>query len=93
VPSSTDTMYGGRHLALKLGMPIETPGHVINRLCGSGIQVMLDALKLIKLGEAQCVLAAGTENMSMVPHLVYGSRFGTKYGALQNCRYASGCSN
>jgi acetyl-CoA acyltransferase 2 len=83
VPSSTDTMYGGRHLALKLGMPIETPGHVINRLCGSGIQVMLDALKLIKLGEAQCVLAAGTENMSMVPHLVYGSRFGTKYGALQ----------
>jgi len=36
------------------------------------------------LGEAQCVLAAGTENMSMVPHLTYGSRFGTKYGSLKS---------
>ncbi len=83
VPSSTDTMYGGRHLALKLGMKQETPGHVVNRLCGSGIQVIMDAVKNIKLGEVECVLAAGVENMSMVPHLVYGGRFGTKYGALQ----------
>lgn len=83
VPSSTDTMYGGRHLALKLGCRQETPGVVINRLCGSGIEVILNAARLIKTGEAQCVLAAGTENMSMVPHLVYGSRFGTKYGSLK----------
>jgi acetyl-CoA acyltransferase 2 len=83
VPSSTDTMYGGRHLALKLGCRQETPGVVINRLCGSGIEAILDAARLIKVGEAQCVLAAGTENMSMVPHLVYGSRFGTKYGSLK----------
>ena len=83
VSSSTDTMYGGRHLALKLGCRQETPGIVINRLCGSGIEAILAASRLIKLGEAQCVLAAGTENMSMVPHLVYGSRFGTKYGSLK----------
>lgn len=83
VPSSTDTMYGGRHLALKLGCRQETPGLVINRLCGSGIEAILGAARLIKLGEAECVLAAGTENMSMVPHLVYGSRFGTKYGSLK----------
>lgn len=83
VPSSTDTMYGGRHLALKLGCRQETPGLVVNRLCGSGIEAILAASRLIKLGEAQCVLAAGTENMSMVPHLVYGSRFGTKYGSLK----------
>jgi acetyl-CoA acyltransferase 2 len=83
VPSSTDTMYGGRHLALKLGCRQETPGIVINRLCGSGIEAILSATRLIKLGEASCVLAAGTENMSMVPHLVYGSRFGTKYGSLK----------
>lgn len=81
VPSSTDTMYGGRHLALKLGAKEETPGIVINRLCGSGIEAILQASRLIKLGEAQCVLASGTENMSMVPHLIYGARFGTKYGA------------
>lgn len=84
VPSSTDTMYGGRHLALKLGCRQETPGVVINRLCGSGIEAILSAARLIKLGEAQCVLAAGTENMSMVPHLTYGSRFGTKYGPLKS---------
>ncbi len=84
VPSSTDTMYGGRHLALKLGCRQETPGIVINRLCGSGIQALLDAARLIKAGEAHCVLAGGAENMSMVPHLTYGGRFGTKYGALKN---------
>lgn len=83
VSSSTDTMYGGRHLALKIGCRQETPGVVINRLCGSGIEAILSAARLIKLGEASCVLAAGTENMSMVPHLVYGSRFGTKYGSLK----------
>ena len=84
VPSSTDTMYGGRHLALKIGCRQETPGIVLNRLCGSGIEAILEAARLIKLGEAHCVLAAGTENMSMVPHLTYGSRFGTKYGALKS---------
>lgn len=83
VPSSTDTMYGGRHLALKLGCSEPTPGIVINRLCGSGIEAILQAARLIKLGEANCVLSAGTENMSMVPHLTYGGRFGTKYGALK----------
>jgi acetyl-CoA acyltransferase 2 len=82
-PSTTDTMYAGRHLALKLGMPQETPGYVVNRLCGSGIQVILDAVKQIKLGESNCVLVAGSENMSLMPHLVYGSRFGTKYGSLK----------
>jgi acetyl-CoA acyltransferase 2 len=84
VPSSTDTMYGARHLALKLGCEIKTPGVVVNRLCGSGIEAIMQATHLIRLGEANCILAAGTENMSMVPHLVYGGRFGTKYGALKN---------
>jgi acetyl-CoA acyltransferase 2 len=84
VPSSTDTMYGGRHLGLKLGAPIETPGITINRLCGSGIQSIMDAARLILLGEADCIIAAGTENMSMIPHLLYGGRFGTKYGPMKS---------
>ncbi len=84
VPSTTDTMYGGRHLALKLGCPQKVPGIVLNRLCGSGIEAILSAARLIRLNEASCVLAAGTENMSLVPHLTYGARFGTKYGALRS---------
>lgn len=83
VPTTTDTLYGGRHLALKSGGTHTTPGHCINRLCGSGAQVILDAVKLIVLEEANAVMAAGSENMSSVPHLVYGSRFGTKYGPLK----------
>ncbi len=83
IPSTPDTLYAGRHLALKAGLKITTPGIVINRLCGSGIQAILDAARLIRCKEANALLVAGAENMTMVPHLVYGSRFGTKYGALK----------
>ena len=82
-PSTTDTIYGGRHLALKLGMPQTTPGYNVNRLCGSGIQAILDAVNLIKLQQAEVVLAAGSENMSMMPQLLYGARFGVRYGSLK----------
>ena len=82
IPSTADTLYAGRHLALKCGLKVTTPGIVINRLCGSGIQAMIDAARLIRCGEAESVLVAGAENMSMVPHLTYGARFGTKYGPL-----------
>ncbi len=84
VPTTTDALYGGRHLALKSGAKQETPGYCLNRLCGSGAQAIMDAAHLILCGEAQSVIAAGTENMSNVPHLTYGGRFGTKYGPLKS---------
>jgi acetyl-CoA acyltransferase 2 len=83
IPSTPDTLYAGRHLALKSGLKVSTPGIVINRLCGSGIQAIIDAARLIRTQEAQALIVAGAENMTMVPHLVYGSRFGTKYGSLK----------
>lgn len=83
IPSTPDTLYAGRHLALKCGLKITTPGVVVNRLCGSGIQAMIDATRLIRCGEAEAILTAGAENLSMAPHLVYGSRFGTRYGSLK----------
>lgn len=82
IPSTPDTLYAGRHLGLKSGMKIESPGIVINRLCGSGIQALIDAARLIRTNEGNAVLVAGAENMSMAPHLTYGARFGTKYGGL-----------
>jgi len=82
-PSTTDTVYGGRHVHLKLGGKVETPGYNVNRLCGSGLQAIIDAANYIRRGEANLVLATGVENMSMIPHLVYGSRFGTRYGPLK----------
>ena len=84
IPSTPDTLYAGRHLALRCGLKISTPGIVINRLCGSGIQAILDAARLIRTNEAESILVAGAENLSMAPHLIYGSRFGTKYGALKS---------
>lgn len=83
LPSTTDTLYGARHLALKLGLDQKTPAVNVNRLCGSGIQVIWDAWRMIRTGEASLVLASGSENMSLAPHLVYGGRFGTKYGPLK----------
>eukprot|EP01125_Pyxidicula_operculata_P021848 TRINITY_DN8696_c0_g1_i1.p1 TRINITY_DN8696_c0_g1~~TRINITY_DN8696_c0_g1_i1.p1 ORF type:complete len:407 (+),score=109.13 TRINITY_DN8696_c0_g1_i1:42-1262(+) len=80
VPSTTDTLYGSRHIGLKSGVRTEVPAYAVNRLCGSGIQAIADAKHLIQRGEAECVLAVGTENMSLAPHLTYGARWGTKYG-------------
>lgn len=84
IPSSTDTLYGARHVALKLGLPETTPAYLVNRLCGSGIQSIVDAANLIRLGQGDCYLAGGVENMSMAPHLTYGARFGTRYGSLKS---------
>lgn len=84
IPSTPDTLYAGRHLGLKAGLRTETPGVIVNRLCGSGIQAIIDAARLIRTQEAEALLVAGAENMSMVPHLTYGARFGTKYGALKS---------
>ncbi|MFY7992897.1 MAG: thiolase family protein [Bacteriovoracaceae bacterium] len=82
LPVTPETFYAGRHLGLNIGCPEKIPAKVTNRLCGSGIDTILEATRLIKLDEASIVLVAGAENMSMAPHLIYGSRFGTKYGSL-----------
>src|SRR5215475_3577019 len=50
--TSGDALYGARHVALKAGLPIETPALTVNRLCGSGIQSIISAAQLIELGEA-----------------------------------------
>lgn len=84
IPSTTETIYVSRHLGLKLNVPENRSAYNVNRLCGSGIQSILDAARLIRLGEANCVLAGGVENMSLIPHLSYGARFGTKYGPLKS---------
>jgi acetyl-CoA acyltransferase 2 len=82
-PVTVDTLYAARHIALKSGLPIQTPAYGVNRLCGSGIQAIVDAANMVRRGDANAVIAAGTENMSMSPHLVYGGRFGTRFGPLK----------
>lgn len=79
--SSKDAHYLARHVGLKAGVPIHVPAVTINRLCGTGIEVILAAARYIQTGEADVVLAGGAENMSQVPHVVKGMRWGSKLGA------------
>jgi acetyl-CoA acetyltransferase family protein len=52
----------------------------VNRLCGSGFEAITQGAQLILLGEAQAVLAGGTESMSQAPHVVRGARWGLRLG-------------
>ena len=78
--TSGDALYGARHVALKAGMPKETPALTVNRLCGSGIQSIVEAAHLLQLDEAKVVLAGGMENLSQAPHVLRGLRAGLKLG-------------
>ena len=70
--TSGDAIYGARHVALRAGLPIETPALTVNRLCGSGMQAMVNAAQMIQLGEADVVLAGGMEAMSQAPFVIRG---------------------
>jgi acetyl-CoA acetyltransferase family protein len=78
--TSGDAIYGARHVALKAGLPIETPALTVNRLCGSGMQSIVSGAQMIQLGEAKIVLAGGMESMSQAPHVIRGARWGFGLG-------------
>ncbi len=78
--SSVDGPYLARHVALKAGCPIEAPALVVNRLCGSGFQAIVSGAEQILLGQAEVVLAGGTESMSQAPHVIRGARWGLALG-------------
>ena len=78
--TSGDAIYGARHVGLKAGVPKEVPALTVNRLCGSGIQSIVNAAEQIQLDEATTVLAGGMENMSQAPFVVRGARKGLRLG-------------
>ncbi len=81
--TSTDALYGARHVALKAGLPETIPALTVNRLCGSGIQSIISIAQLLLTEEIDCGVAAGMENMSMAPHVVYGARQGFRMRAAE----------
>jgi acetyl-CoA acetyltransferase family protein len=70
--TSGDALYGARHVGLKAGLPIETPALTVNRLCGSGMQAIVNAAQMIQTDEAKVVLAGGMEAMSQAPFAIRG---------------------
>ena len=78
--TSGDAIYGARHVGLKAGLPVEVPALTVNRLCGSGIQSVVSAAQMIRLGESRLALAGGMENMTQAPHVLRGARSGFRLG-------------
>jgi acetyl-CoA acetyltransferase family protein len=78
--TSSDAVYGARHVGLKAGVPVEVPALTVNRLCGSGIQAAVSAAQMILLGEADVALTGGMESMSQAPHVIRGLRSGLRLG-------------
>jgi acetyl-CoA C-acetyltransferase len=70
----------GRQVALKAGLPVETPGETVNRVCGSGMQAVVHAVEAIRVGYVDTMVAGGTESMSNAPYLLKGARWGYRMG-------------
>ena len=70
--TSGDALYGARHVGLRAGLPIETPALTVNRLCGSGMQAIVNGAHMIMTDEASVVLAGGMEAMSQAPFVIRG---------------------
>jgi acetyl-CoA acyltransferase 2 len=74
--TSNDGIYLPRHVGLRVGIPVHVPALGVARLCGSGFQAIITAAEQILTGQANVVLAGGSEAMSMAPHVMHGLRDG-----------------
>ena len=62
------------------GMPKETTAYSVNRQCGSGLQSIVEAVMEIQTGQADVVVAGGTENISRLPYYVNEARWVPEWG-------------
>ena len=69
-----------RQVSINAGIPVDKPALTINILCGSGLRAVSMAAQMIKAGDADVVVAGGTENMSMAPYTSTGMRMGARMG-------------
>ncbi|MFT4738472.1 MAG: acetyl-CoA acyltransferase [Cyclobacteriaceae bacterium] len=70
IPEAEQGMQMGRMISL-LSLPIQVPGMIVNRYCGSGLEAISLACARVHSGTAECIIAGGTESMSLVPMLGY----------------------
>lgn len=81
--TSKDSIYLGRHVALRSGMNLDTPALILNQLCGSGVQAVATAAGLIATDQAEVVVAGGTDALSMTPYITWGNRWGGRMGHME----------
>lgn len=78
-----------RQSAIAAGIPWNIPSMTVNKVCLSGLAAIIDAARIIRLGEADVVVAGGQESMSLAPHLLPGSRKGWPYGSVTALDHAA----
>jgi len=76
VRQSTESSNVARVAGLRAGVPETVPAFTVNRLCASGMQAIASAVQQIQSGQAEIVVAGGTESMSCAPIYLRESRFG-----------------
>ena len=67
-----------RQASIYAGLPKEVPATTINKVCASGMKAVALAAQAIRLGEADAIVAGGTENMSMIPYALPKARWGAR---------------
>lgn len=78
--ASADAFFLPRHIGLYSGAPLTSPALLVQRICGSGIELISEAAEQIALGKADVVLGCGTETMSRFPLASFGMRQGFALG-------------
>lgn len=72
-----------RQAAINAGIPVEVPETTVNKVCGSGLKAIAMGAQSIMLGDAELIVAGGTESMSQAPYLVPAARWGGRMGDLK----------
>jgi acetyl-CoA C-acetyltransferase len=72
-----------RQAAIGAGIGWDVHASSVNKVCLSGLTAVIDAARMLRLGDATVVVAAGMESMSRAPHLLMGSRDGWSYGTIE----------
>ncbi len=91
-PDAVDQVYMGcviqaglgqnvaRQSSINAGIPVQTPAVTLNVVCGSGLEAVNTAARMIECGDADIVVAGGTENMDMAPFAMMKGRYGYRMG-------------
>lgn len=69
-----------RQASIKAGIPVEVPAYTIGMVCGSGMKSVIEAARTIVAGDADIIVAGGTENMSAAPYTIPAARWGARMG-------------
>ena len=81
IPTEKHDVYLARVAAVNAGLPVKVPAVTVNRLCGTGLQAIVDAAQTIMLGDADCTVAGGSESMSRGAYLAENHRWGQRMGS------------